>query len=92
MKLQVMHNSVPKEKEEIDMSKAREIASGYKNLLKNQLGLSSPEQEKLFVVRREICNACDYRSALDVCIKCGCPLSAKTKSLSPHSKCPEGLW
>lgn len=74
------------------MSKATEIASGYKNLLKDKLGLSSPQQEKLFVVRREICNACDHITALDRCGKCGCPLAAKTRSLDPDNKCPEGLW
>lgn len=71
-------------------NKAKEIANGYGNLLKSKLGLSSEEDEKVFSARREICNACDHRSALDRCLKCGCPLSAKTRSLITN--CPEGNW
>ena len=72
------------------MSKAKEIASGYKNLLKSKLGLSSEEEEKVFKARREICDACSFKSAMDRCLKCGCPLAAKTRSLI--SECPEKLW
>ena len=70
--------------------KAAEIADGYKNLIKSQLGLSSENDEKVFEARREICNACEFKSKLDICLKCGCPLGVKTKSLK--TKCPEGLW
>jgi uncharacterized protein with PIN domain len=72
------------------MSKAKEIADGYKNLLKSKLGLSSEEEEKVFKARREICDACSFKSAMDRCLKCGCPLAAKTRSLI--SECPEKLW
>ena len=71
-------------------SKASEIASGYKNLLKSKLGLSSQLDEALFTARREICDACEFKSALDRCLKCGCPLAAKTKSYT--SECPEKHW
>ena len=70
--------------------KAKEIADGYKNLIKSKLGLSSEEDEKIFQSRREICDACDRKSALDRCLECGCPLAAKTKSLT--SECPLDLW
>lgn len=71
-------------------NKALEIADGWKNLAKSKLGLSSEEDEEIFKSRREICNACVNRSALDRCILCGCPLIAKTKSLI--SECPSGIW
>ena len=70
--------------------KAKEIASGYKNLLKSKLGISSVEDEKIFSARRNICNACQHRSDLDRCLMCGCPLAAKTRSLI--SNCPIGNW
>ena len=70
--------------------KAKEIAEGYANLLKSKVGLSSEEDEKIFKARMEICNACQYKSAMNRCLKCGCPLAAKTRSLT--SKCPEGEW
>lgn len=71
-------------------NKAKEIANGYGNLLKSKLGLSSEEDEKVFSARRKICDACEHKSALDRCLKCGCPLSAKTRSLITN--CPEGNW
>lgn len=71
-------------------NQAKEIADGYKNLLKSKLGLSSEEDEKVFKARREICDACQFKSAMDRCLKCGCPLAAKTKSLITN--CPEGHW
>ena len=73
------------------MSKTSEIANGWKNLLKYNLGFSSWEDIKIFESRREICNACEYRDPeKDKCTKCGCPLVAKTKSLK--TLCPEGYW
>ena len=74
------------------MSKAGEIASGYYNLLKSKVGLSSEEDKKIFGAKREICNACEHRTEEDVCELCGCPLEAKTKSKNKNSKCPKGYW
>lgn len=68
------------------------IVSGYKNLIKSKLGLSSQLDEAIFTARRKICDACEHRTKLDRCGKCGCPLGAKTRSLDPASKCPEGHW
>ncbi len=68
----------------------QKIVDGYSNLVKSKLGLSSEKDEEIFEARRTICNACEHKSALDRCLKCGCPLAAKTRSLI--DKCPEGHW
>tara|TARA_R110000796_G_scaffold181330_1_gene297857 strand:- start:19737 stop:19964 length:228 start_codon:yes stop_codon:yes gene_type:complete len=72
------------------LNKAEEIAEGYTNLVKSKLGLSSAQDEKVFKARREICDACQFKSAMDRCLKCSCPLAAKTRSFK--SKCPMKLW
>lgn len=72
------------------INKAKEVANGYTNLLKSKLGLSSIEDERIFKARRDICNACIFKSAMDRCLKCWCPLAAATRSLI--KKCPEGFW
>jgi len=69
---------------------ASEIADGYKNLIKSKLGLSSDKDQKIFSARKEICDACENKSELNRCLKCGCPLDVKTKSLTTN--CPIGLW
>ena len=73
------------------MSKAKQIASGWKNVLKSKFGLSTEEEETLFKARLEICKACDHGQG-SVCNKCGCPLVAKTKSLALDNECPDKLW
>ncbi len=72
------------------VNKFKEIVNGYSNLVKSKLGLSDEKDEEIFNARRTICNACEHKSPLDRCIKCGCPLSAKTRSLKTN--CPEGNW
>ena len=72
------------------VSQFKQIVDGYSNLVKSKLGLSSEEDEKIFQARREICNSCPERSAMDRCLMCGCPLAAKTRSLT--SSCPDGKW
>lgn len=74
------------------MSRFSQIVSGYKNLVKSKLGLSDEKDEEVFEARRTICNACPNKSALDRCLKCGCPLAAKTRSLDPDNYCPEKYW
>ena len=74
------------------MSKVKKIAEGYANLVKSKLGLSSAQDEELFKARRAICNACEFKSAMDRCLKCGCPLGAKTRSLNLDNFCPENNW
>lgn len=72
------------------MSRFEEIVNGYSNLVKSKLGISSVRDEKIFKARREICNACPYKTKLDRCGLCGCPLAAKTRSLT--TKCPDKKW
>ena len=74
----------------VNSSKFEEIINGYSNLVKSKLGLSSEQDEKIFKARRSICDACDFKSALDRCLVCGCPLSAKTRSLT--TSCPKKYW
>lgn len=71
-------------------SRFEQIVNGYSNLVKSKLGLSSEKDEKIFTARREICNACPEKTILDKCGLCGCPLSAKTRSLV--SNCPDKKW
>ena len=66
------------------VSQFKQIVDGYSNLVKSKLGLSSEE------ARREICNSCPERSAMDRCLMCGCPLAAKTRSL--QTNCPKHNW
>jgi len=71
-------------------SRFSQIVDGYSNLVKSKLGISSEKDEEVFKARREICNACPEKTALDRCGICGCPLPAKTRSLS--SNCPDKKW
>ena len=73
------------------INKAKEIANGYKNLLKYKLGISNKKDEEVFLARREVCNSCVRRDEKnDRCMECGCQLAAKTRSVL--SKCDIGLW
>lgn len=40
--------------------------------------------------RRSICDACEFKSRISVCMKCGCVIPAKVKMAM--SRCPEGKW
>lgn len=71
------------------MNKALEIAEGFKNIVRSKLDLTSEEEENLFKVRREICDACINKNIL-ICDICKCVISAKTKSI--QSSCPIQLW
>lgn len=68
------------------MNKAKEIVSGYTNLVKSSLNLTTEQEEELFNARTEICNVCE-NSVDNICKLCGCVLAAKTKSL--YSSCPD---
>ena len=72
------------------IKKLSEIAKGYTNLVKSKLLLTSQEEEELAEVRMNVCNACEFKSKMNTCKKCGCYLPAKTKS--KDSKCPLSLW
>jgi len=71
------------------MSKAKEIANGFGNLLRDKIGLTSEEERKLFNSRLEICNNCEHGQGAR-CKLCGCFITAKTKSI--NSECPDELW
>lgn len=64
--------------------KLKSIVSGYKNLI-----VTDELLEPLFIERKRICNKCPFLS-LGICTKCGCVVSAKTRSLVEN--CPENKW
>ena len=72
------------------MSKAKEIANGFGNLLKSKVGLSEEGVESLASARQSICSECEHGKNRTRCAKCGCVLAAKTRSI--HSSCPINLW
>lgn len=65
-------------------TKLKQIIQGWKNLV-----FKDPEIEKLALKRAEICSTCKNNNA-SICIECGCPLAAKTRS--PKETCPIQLW
>lgn len=68
----------------------RNIAQGFINSTKAQFGLGNDEIEKKAAERYFICLNCPLISESKTnCTKCGCLLSAKTRS---DSKCPENKW
>lgn len=84
----------------MSFEKLKLIADGWKNVI-----FESPTVEKLAKGRAEICSKCPYaekRSWLEAigavcervkgvqCSRCGCPISAKTRSVA--EVCPEGKW
>lgn len=62
----------------------REIVNGYKNTV-----FPNKEVEKLALERALICSTCVSNKA-NFCSKCGCNLTAKTRSI--NSNCPKNLW
>jgi hypothetical protein len=72
------------------MNKAKEIASGFKNLLRSKLNLTTEEEETLFQTRKKICNVCPLNKDGITCSMCGCVLSAKVRAI--NTSCPDGNW
>ena len=83
-------------------NKLQEIYNGWKNLLIPDEEIK-PYIEKVAKARIDICDTCEFDSSqattLSVvdrlrfdrhCTKCGCTLSAKTRSLT--SSCPLKKW
>jgi hypothetical protein len=56
------------------------ILEGFKEKLKKELNLASPQLLRLQRDRLGICNMCDYQESQPVkrCAKCGCFLELKT--------------
>lgn len=80
----------------------KEIIEGWRNLVIPPVELREVIEE-IANERQAICNVCPFQSEnarakgeyksfrMDLhCTKCGCPLAAKTRSLS--SACPLGFW
>ena len=72
------------------MGKIDEVANGFSNLGKSKLGLLSEETMKRNQDRMDICNECEFKTALGRCGKCGCLLAAKTKC--DKCTCPIDKW
>ena len=69
--------------------KLKIIANGYVNLAKEKLNMIDEDKKKLFESRKKICDMCKFGKT-SRCKKCGCLISAKTKS--EESSCPIGKW
>lgn len=72
------------------MNKIYEIADAW-------IRAANPtNEEKIHAERRySICEGCEYRKktlGVDLCSKCGCPLSKKIFSSKMSETCPIGLW
>jgi hypothetical protein len=64
------------------------IVEGWRNVL-----WPDPQIEVIAIKRSEICNGCDkvkWICGVAICSLCGCPLTAKCRSLS--EKCGDGKW
>ncbi len=73
----------------MDTNKLKQIAEGYKNLVRSRANLTSKQEEELFAARKEICDECQPDNKL-TCNMCGCVLSAKIRCIG--CKCPKELW
>lgn len=65
--------------------KYEEITDGWKNLLTTKDGYIITEAKR----RADICSNCN-KNVFNICIMCGCPLSAKTHSVL--SDCDLKKW
>jgi hypothetical protein len=50
----------------------------------------SEEEKKVYPVRIQICNNCEYKNSLSICTKCGCVLAVKARIPAFH--CPLNKW
>lgn len=65
-------------------SKLQRIIDGWSNLI-----VRDEEIEKMALHRARFCASCT-KNKFNICVLCGCPLSAKTRS--PDEHCDRGLW
>ena len=65
-------------------SKVSEIFNGWKNVV-----FPNEHVEKIAKARASICGQCEH-NVKSRCMKCGCPLIAKTRSMQSH--CPLKKW
>lgn len=64
------------------------IVEGWRNVI-----FPDPQIEVIAVKRSKICNECDkvkWVCGIAICELCGCPLTAKCRSLS--EECDDGKW
>lgn len=62
----------------------RQIINGWSNLI-----FPNPEIEKIAKSRALVCATCDYNK-INICMKCSCPIPAKTHSM--ESECELKKW
>lgn len=72
------------------MGKVKEIANGFKNILKSKMNLTTEGEETLFATRRKICDVCPSNKNNITCSTCGCVLAAKVRAI--NTECPEKHW
>jgi uncharacterized UBP type Zn finger protein len=48
------------------------------------------EEKEVYAVRIQICNNCEYKNSISICIKCGCVLAIKARIPAFH--CPLKKW
>ena len=68
--------------------KSAEIAAGWFNLVRQELGFLPPALQRRSDERMKICSACEFRND-NQCMKCTCHIPAKILS---DSQCPQGFW
>ena len=68
----------------------KNIAVGFLNLAKSELGVADEEVEKVAVWRYVKCVQCDNINEDRTCKICGCFMKAKVRA--PESTCPIGRW
>lgn len=72
------------------MNKIEEIVTAW------MVSFNPTDEEKLLAEKRyEICNSCPNRVTklgIEVCKKCGCPLSKKIFTLKDQESCPIKKW
>ena len=64
--------------------KVSEIFNGWKNVV-----FPNEHVEQIAKARVSICGTCEH-NVKSRCMKCGCPLVAKTRSMKSH--CPLNKW
>ena len=65
-------------------SRMQRIIDGWSNLV-----VRDPLIEEMARQRARLCAVCS-KNKFNICILCGCPLPAKTRS--PEEKCDNGIW
>lgn len=66
--------------------KLQEILNGWKNVI-----FTDPEVEKLALKRAKVCSTCEHNK-VNICMACGCVLSAKVRSTKATTNCPHDKW